>query len=79
MNYCRSYGYKYNYVTNNEDSVITKQDNDFFFKFGLVNSRKRKNSKQIAFNLDGAPSSNKNLITTPKSILKHNIENNNEK
>ena len=78
MNYCRSYGYKYNYEANNEDSVITKQDNEFFFEIGLVNSRKRKNSKQIAFNLDGAPSSNKNLITTPKSILKHNIENNNE-
>jgi len=71
INYCQNYGHKYNF-DHIDDLDSSKQETDFFFKLGILNSRKRENTqKRIAFNLEGNHPSNQN-VTKPKSILKHN-------
>ena len=73
INYCKNYGHKYENIENTE---VSKNDTDFLFKLGLLNSRKRKEvPKKISFNLNKENTSTKNS-KNPKSILKHKYENN---
>ena len=78
VNYCRNYGYKLNLEDMNLsiDDINNKQNMDFLFRLGLLNSKQRRNTKRnISFNLDNSPNSNQNI--KPKSILKKKNENNN--
>ena len=70
LNYCRNYGIKYNVDVGSNFLDNSRKDTDFFMNLGLLNTRTRKNTKKIMFNLDGNHNSNKNLIK-PKPILKH--------
>jgi hypothetical protein len=73
INYCKNYGHKYENIENTD---VSKNDTDFLFKLGLLNSLKRKEvPKKISFNLNKENTSTKNS-KNPKSILKHKYENN---
>ena len=76
INYCKSYGYKYKKDILEELDTSKKEDTDLFFKLGLINSRKRRNTnnKGVGFNLDINKASNKNVIK-PKSILRYSNKN----
>ena len=69
INYCENYGHKIN-IENSGSLNDSKKDTDFFYNLGILNTRTRKNTKKIMFNLDNNHNSNKNLVN-PKPILKH--------
>ena len=69
INYCRSYGHKYN-LENSTELNNSKKDKDFLMNLGILNARTRKQTKKIGFNFDDNHNSNKN-VTKPKPILRH--------
>ena len=71
INYCKSYGYKFKKEFLDDIEASKKEDTDFFFQLGLINSKKKRNTKGVGFNFDSNKPSNKNVIK-PKSILRHN-------